>query len=364
MAATRRRPVSRRCTAICHRAAPPEMVPVGSAGSSAAAERGARGGSLCRMAPHSAVGRRPSSASPESFRKIYRYQDRICDNRAWSDRPSLMASGPGAMPIPPRGDEPQQRTSPLRSEAAGGGHHVSHTDPPGGASAPWHRQPYCCWRSACSPAGAQAMTASMNTTAAAAAGASPHSPRIPGTHDVPGCVQAEDFDAGGEGVAYHDTEPANLGGAYRAGRGRRHRERPDTFTDVGWIRSGEWLNYTVNATESQTVVPLPPGREPGRDHQAGRHPRRTASPPGRSISDPTGWFDRYDGHISTPFTLPAGETTVRLSFDGVSRVNLRPPSTSSRRSRRPSRRRRPSSSSPRPASTPSTATSRPTISAS
>ncbi|MEN6341837.1 MAG: hypothetical protein ABFC89_04680, partial [Methanospirillum sp.] len=31
----------------------------------------------------------------------------------------------------------------------------------------------------------------------------------PGSHDVPGRVSALDFDAGGEGVAYHDTEPAN-----------------------------------------------------------------------------------------------------------------------------------------------------------
>ena len=43
-------------------------------------------------------------------------QDRIYHNRAWSDVTSFMASGPGAMPIPPRGKE---HTTPLRSEAAG-----------------------------------------------------------------------------------------------------------------------------------------------------------------------------------------------------------------------------------------------------
>ena len=78
---------------------------------------------------------------------------------------------------------------------------------------------------------------------------------IPGTHAVPGSVQAEDFDAGGEGVAYHDTEPANLGGAYRPTEGVDI-ETATYITDVGWIRSGEWLTYTVNATEPQTVYLL------------------------------------------------------------------------------------------------------------
>ncbi len=34
-------------------------------------------------------------------------------------------------------------------------------------------------------------------------------------HPVPGRIQAEDYDLGGEGVAYHDTTPGNSGGAYR-----------------------------------------------------------------------------------------------------------------------------------------------------
>src|SRR5207248_2918042 len=33
---------------------------------------------------------------------------------------------------------------------------------------------------------------------------------------VPGTIQAENFDYGGEGVAYHDFDASNNGGAYRA----------------------------------------------------------------------------------------------------------------------------------------------------
>jgi hypothetical protein len=38
-------------------------------------------------------------------------------------------------------------------------------------------------------------------------------------HAVPGTIEAENFDDGGEGVAYHDNEPANQGGAFRPGEG-------------------------------------------------------------------------------------------------------------------------------------------------
>ncbi len=165
--------------------------------------------------------------------------------------------------------------------------------------------------------GVQAMTDPMNTTATPAARAlAPY----PGSHPVPGFVQAEDFDAGGEGVAYHDTTATNLGGAYRPAEGVDI-EKGAYITDVGWIRSGEWLSYTVTATEPQTVYL----------HLLAANPDATTKPVTFSLNGtiagtvdvhPTGSFDQYDGHITQPFTFPAGETVVRLSFNGVERINL------------------------------------------
>jgi len=63
-------------------------------------------------------------------------------------------------------------------------------------------------------------------------------------------IEAEDFDTGGEGVAYHDTSDGNKGGAYR-----------DTDVDIeeaddesgqynlAWIREDEWWEYTVEVPE-------------------------------------------------------------------------------------------------------------------
>ncbi len=69
---------------------------------------------------------------------------------------------------------------------------------------------------------------------------------------LPTRIEGEDFDIGGEGVAYHDTDPGNNGNAYRLD------EDVDvqTCTDegggynLGWIIEGEWLEYTVDVPVS------------------------------------------------------------------------------------------------------------------
>jgi hypothetical protein len=69
------------------------------------------------------------------------------------------------------------------------------------------------------------------------------------TRTIPGTIQAEDFDLGGEGIAYHDMTPANDIGWYRPNEGvdighSGSETDPDVW--IGWFKHGEWLNYTVN----------------------------------------------------------------------------------------------------------------------
>ncbi|MDB6017906.1 MAG: domain containing protein [Pedosphaera sp.] len=65
---------------------------------------------------------------------------------------------------------------------------------------------------------------------------------------IPGIIQAEDFDNGGEGVAYHDTDAANNGGQYRTNEAVDIQATIDTGGgyDVAWAYAGEWLDYSVN----------------------------------------------------------------------------------------------------------------------
>jgi hypothetical protein len=59
-------------------------------------------------------------------------------------------------------------------------------------------------------------------------------------------ISAADFDEGGEGLAYHDTTSANLGGQYRStGVDIGSAETGGYY--VGWTRAGEWVSYTVKA---------------------------------------------------------------------------------------------------------------------
>jgi PKD repeat protein len=64
---------------------------------------------------------------------------------------------------------------------------------------------------------------------------------------IPGRIEAEDYNLGGEGVAYHDNTAGNSGGAYRSDN--VDIETQGGGTNVGWIRNGEYLTYTVNVTQ-------------------------------------------------------------------------------------------------------------------
>jgi hypothetical protein len=92
------------------------------------------------------------------------------------------------------------------------------------------------------------------TTSAAPAGQSPYggSPRA-----VPGVIQAEDFDLGGEGVAFHDDTAANEGGMYRPTEGPDIADggmADDGTHSVGWLRTGEWMEYTVQVATAGTYT--------------------------------------------------------------------------------------------------------------
>lgn len=72
-------------------------------------------------------------------------------------------------------------------------------------------------------------------------------------HQVPGVLQAEEYDFGGEGVAYHDTTPGNQGGAFRNDDVDIEQMQVGGYA-VSYIRDGEWLSYTLNVTTPGTYA--------------------------------------------------------------------------------------------------------------
>ncbi|MFN1834188.1 glycosyl hydrolase [Balneola sp. MJW-20] len=67
---------------------------------------------------------------------------------------------------------------------------------------------------------------------------------------IPGRIEAEHYDKGGEGVAYHDKEAANIGLAFRPDEGVDLEPSNDQGFDVYWITAGEWLEYTIEVPEA------------------------------------------------------------------------------------------------------------------
>src|SRR5438094_950196 len=130
---------------------------------------------------------------------------------------------------------------------------------------------------------------------------------------IPGTILAQDFDNGGESVAYHDTTPGNSGGAYRS-TDVDLEPSTDGGNDVGWIAAGEWVNYTVNVASAgsytaQLRVASPSGS--GSLHLG----FNMASNVWTSVPVPaTGGWQNWTT-VSVPLTLAAGRQQMTLLFD-------------------------------------------------
>ncbi|MCH8063269.1 MAG: carbohydrate-binding protein, partial [Chloroflexi bacterium] len=76
-------------------------------------------------------------------------------------------------------------------------------------------------------------------------------PPVPIGLVLPGRIEAEDYNPGGEGAGYHDTTGGNNGGSYRSDDVDIEitTDAGDGF-NVGWIEEGEWLAFDVDVADS------------------------------------------------------------------------------------------------------------------
>ena len=90
-------------------------------------------------------------------------------------------------------------------------------------------------------------------------------------HVIPGKIEAEHYDEGKAGLAYHDIDEKNHGAKYREATQVDIEKRPDASNGhgIGWTRKGEWLNYTVEVKEKGTYsieIPVASNKKGGLFH--------------------------------------------------------------------------------------------------
>jgi len=135
---------------------------------------------------------------------------------------------------------------------------------------------------------------------------------------IPGIVQAENFDTGGESVAYHDAEAANQGGQYRTTEGVDVEVCGDTGGgyDVGWNSGGEYQKYTVNVSTAGTYT-VSFRVANGTTGNGSFHLQSAGGTnlTGTVTVAPSGGWQMWTT-VSANVTLPAGQQVLRLVDDG------------------------------------------------
>ncbi|MEM1186116.1 MAG: glycoside hydrolase family 3 N-terminal domain-containing protein [Planctomycetota bacterium] len=134
---------------------------------------------------------------------------------------------------------------------------------------------------------------------------------------IPGVIEAENYNTGGQGVAYFDSGPGNNGIAYRDEDVDIEPSTENGF-NVGWIDAGEWLRYDVvvampGTYTVRTRVASAAGGGSFRIERDGEDLSGTITAP--PTGDWQGWTT-----VSREVDLRAGVQTLRLfvteSFDG------------------------------------------------
>lgn len=80
-----------------------------------------------------------------------------------------------------------------------------------------------------------------------------YNPRAPfkGVIELPGTIEAENFDSGAEGMSYHDSDSNVEGGAnYRTNGGGVDIVAGNGGYAIGYTNAGEWMEYTVDVKEA------------------------------------------------------------------------------------------------------------------
>ena len=167
------------------------------------------------------------------------------------------------------------------------------------------------------PGGAlTAGTAAIHVFAMATTGSSSQGPYGGSAAAIPGTVQAENYDTGGQGVAYNVTSVNGTANAYRSD-GVDLETTSDTGAgyDLGWTASGQWFKYTVNVATAGTHTVSFRVAAPSAATDAFHLSNASGTSLSGTVNVPaTGGWQTWTT-VTANVTLPAGVQTLALHQD-------------------------------------------------
>lgn len=136
------------------------------------------------------------------------------------------------------------------------------------------------------------------------------------TPTAPGTFKASDYDLGGAGVAYSDISPGNTLGAYRPNDDVDLEPSSLGGFNIGWIESGDWVEYTINVTKAGNYflfAQIASGGTGGNFHF--EFSGATTVNSGAMTAPATGGWQTWSTSSVTSVNLNAGIHIVRLVAD-------------------------------------------------
>ncbi|WP_174240713.1 carbohydrate-binding protein [Granulicella sp. S156] len=134
--------------------------------------------------------------------------------------------------------------------------------------------------------------------------------------DIPGTVQADNYDTGGQSVAYNVTSINGTANSYRSD-GVDLETTSDTGGgyDLGWTSGGQWFRYTVNVASAGTYTISFRIAAPSAVTDAFHISSASGANLSGSVNIPaTGGWQTWTT-VTADVTLPAGQQVLTLSED-------------------------------------------------
>lgn len=130
---------------------------------------------------------------------------------------------------------------------------------------------------------------------------------------IPGILEFEEYDKGGQGTSYNDSDAENRGTTgFRANDGVDITEGNNSYV-IGWISGGEWLEYTLDIAETTDYDLAITYASKNGGAEIGMNLDDTELISGIILDETNGWGDYKT--FSTSISLPQGQHVLRVNIE-------------------------------------------------